>query len=54
MSGPLDRDDGWWKAMKKDPNFQRGWNAALWEVRKVFESDKVIKDYLDVLQRSVK
>lgn len=54
MSGPLDPKDEWWNTIKKDPDFKRGWNAALWEVRKAVEGDKVLKEYIDVLQRIVK
>lgn len=41
MTGPLDPNNAFWAQVRKDPNFTRGWNAALWEARKLINDPKL-------------
>lgn len=52
MSGPLDPNNAFWAQIRKDPNFTRGWNAALWETRKLIDDPKLSREeIIDTLQR---
>lgn len=48
----FDPDNAFWSEMRERPDFQRGWNSALWEAAKLVDDDELDRaTILEALRR---